>query len=38
MNLTVKIEKQDMNYLNYSYALWDCFEFHMDQVGNMLPN
>ena len=38
MNLTFKIEKQEINYLYYSNALWDCFGFHMAQIGNMLPN
>ena len=26
-----------MNYLNHSNELWDCFEFHIAKVGNMLP-
>ena len=38
MNLTLKTEKQEMNYLNYSYALWDRFIFHIAQVRNMLLN
>ena len=38
MNLKLKIEKQEINYLNYSNALWAYFEFHTAQVGNMLPN
>ena len=38
MNLTLKTEKQEINYLNYSNPLWDCFEFHIAQVGNMLQN
>ena len=25
-------------FLNDSFALWDCFEFQIAQVGNMLPN
>ena len=33
MNLTLKSEKQEMNYLNYSNALWDCFAFHI--LGNV---
>ena len=36
MNITLKTEKQEMNYMNHSYALWDCFEFHIAQFGNML--
>ena len=27
-----------MNDLNYGNALWDCFEFHIAQIGKMLPN
>ena len=38
INLTLKVDKQEMNYSNYSNASWDCFEFHIAQVGNMLPN
>ena len=38
MNLTLKTEKHEMNYLNYSNALWDCFGFHIAQVGNILLN
>ena len=38
MHLTLKTGKQEMNYLNYSNASWDCFGFHVAQVGNTLPN
>ena len=38
MNLTLKTEKHEMNYWNYSNALWDCFGFHIAQVGNILLN
>ena len=38
MNLTLKTKKQEMNYLNYSNALWDCLGFHIAQVGNILPD
>ena len=38
MNLLVKIENQEIDYLNYSRELWGCFAFHIAQVGNMLPN
>ena len=27
-----------MNYLNYTNALWDCFGFHITQVGSIFPN
>ena len=27
-----------MNNMNHRTALWDCFGFHIVQVGNMLPN
>ena len=27
-----------MNRLNYSNASWNCFEFHIVQIGNMLLN
>ena len=27
-----------MYYLNYHNALWDCFGFHIAQMGKMLPN
>ena len=27
-----------MYYLDYHNALWDCFELHIAQIGNMLPN
>ena len=37
-NLTLKSEKQEMYYLNYHNALWDCLGFHIAQIGNMLPN
>ena len=37
-NNDTNFEKQEMNYLNYSNALWDCFRFHIAQVGNMLSN
>ena len=36
LNLTPKTEKQEMHYLNYHNALWDCFGFHIAQIGNML--
>ena len=36
MNLILKIEKQKNNYLNYSKAVWDCFGFHIAQVGNII--
>ena len=38
MNSTLKTEKQEMNYLNYSNALCDWFGFHIAQISNMLPN
>ena len=31
MNLTLKTEKQEMNYLNYSNASWDCFGLNIAQ-------
>ena len=34
----IKTEKQEMSYLNYSNALWDCFEFCTAQFDNMLQN
>ena len=34
----LKTEKQEMYYLNYHNALWDCFWFHIAQIGNMVPN
>ena len=37
MNLTLITEKQKMNYLNYINAPWDCFGFHITQVGNIPP-
>ena len=37
MNLTLKTEKQEINYFNYSNALLGCFGFHIFLVGNMLP-
>ena len=37
-NLMLKTEKQEMYYLNYQNALWDCFGIHVVQIGNMLPN
>ena len=37
-NWTLKTEKQEMYYLNYHDALWDCFGFHIAQISNMLPN
>ena len=37
-NLTLKTEKQEMHYLNYHNAMWDCFKFHIAQIGKMLPN
>ena len=37
-NLTLKTAKQEMCYLKYHNALWDCFEFQIAQIGNMLPN
>ena len=37
-NLMLKTEKQEMHYLNYHNALWDCFRFHIAQISNMLPN
>ena len=30
--------KKKMYYLNYHNALWDCFGFHIVQIGSMLPN
>ena len=27
-----------MHYLNYHNALWDCFGFHIAQIGKMIPN
>ena len=38
MKLMLKTNKQETNYLNYSHAFWDCFEFHFTQVGKMLLN
>ena len=38
MNLMLKTEKQEMYYLNNHNALWDCFGFHVAQIGSMLPN
>ena len=38
INLALKTEKQDINYLNYNNALWDSFGFHIAQVGNILRN
>ena len=29
MNLTPKMEKQEINYLNYSNTLWDYVEFYI---------
>ena len=29
MNLKIKLKKQEMNELNYSNALWNCFEFQI---------
>ena len=37
-NLTLKTEIQKMYYLDYHNALWDCFELHIAQIGNKLPN
>ena len=36
-NLRIVLEKQRMNHLNYSNALWD-FEFHIAQISKILPN
>ena len=38
MNLRFKTEKQEIIILNYSDALWNCFGFHIAQVGNILVN
>ena len=37
-NLKLKTAKPEMYYSNYYNALWDCFGFHIAQIGNMLPN
>ena len=34
----LKKEKQEMNYLSNSNALWDYFEFPIAHVGNILSN
>ena len=35
MNLMLKMEEQEMNYLSNSDALWVYFEFHIAHVGNI---
>ena len=32
MNLTLKTQKPEMSYLNYSHALWDCLGFQVDNI------
>ena len=37
-NLTLKTRKQEIYHLNYHNASWDCLEYHIAQIEDMLSN